>query len=432
MTPSIHFGDRTDDRSAGPARLLTLPTSVEKFVSFRGSLVTNPDLAAGDDIRQQLAVSMLDKGTQQRDRFELASVLEECGASLNLSSDGLYVDFRGQALTEDLPAVLDVLSEMLQEPLFDPAEFEKTKAQTVGELQRDLEDTGSRAMGALSRSLFPEGHPNYREPTEQRIEQVQQTTLEDVRAYHDEHFGANELTLVVVGDLSSTGLDAAGVEAAVETAFEGWSLHDAPAVHETDTADRPSERLTIPMPDKSNVDVRLGHGLPIRRDHDDYLALYVGNYILGGNFAARLMTTVRDEKGLTYHIGSSLSGISTRYTGFFKATVTLSHDRLEEGIDATEDVIRTFVTEGATPDELAEKKETITGSYTVGLAQTKRLAHTLLVNAERGFDVDYLDTYLDRINALTLEDVNEAVATYLQPDALHVAAAGTRPEVVSV
>jgi predicted Zn-dependent peptidase len=182
------------------------------------------------------------------------------------------------------------------------------------------------------------------------------------------------------------------------------------------------------MPDKSNVDVRLGHPVPIRRDHPDYHALYVGNYILGGNFAARLMNTVRDEKGLTYHIGSGLSGVTTRYAGYWQTSVTLSQDALEEGLAATTDVIRRFVEEGATEAELDDKKTTITGSYAVGLATTRRLAQSILTNAERGFDTGYLDRFPEEIRALTLEEVNAAVRTHLRPDELHEALAGVPTE----
>ena len=427
MDTTIQFTERTSDRTVGPVRLLTLPTAVNDFISFRGSFVTSPNLAAGHDVMQQLAVSMLDKGTQKRDRFELASVLENSGATLDLSSDGLYVDFSGQALAPDLPDVLNVLAEMLQQPLFDEAEFEKAKATRIGQLQRSLEDTGTQAATALTRSLFPSDHPNYRAPIDEQIERVKEADLQEVRDFHDAHFGATDLTIAAVGDLAHDD-----VARAVTSAFGDWAPHDAPATHSTEAKDARSERRSIPMPDKSNVDVRLGHALPIRRDHDAYLPLYVGNYILGGNFAARLMTTIRDEKGLTYSVGSSLSGTTTKYTGYFKTQITLSHDNLDTGIAATEEVIRAFVENGATQDELEEKKETIAGSFTTGLATTQRLAFSLLLNAERGFGVEYLDEYLDRVDALTLDDVNDAVRTYLHPDDLHVVAAGTRPEVVSV
>jgi predicted Zn-dependent peptidase len=424
-TPKL--APRIQDRQAGPGRLLTLQTSVDGIVSWRGSFVANPDPAAGDPLRQKLTVSLLDKGTEQRDRFELARVLEECGAKLDLSSDGLFVEVSGRALVDDLPRVMDVMAEMLQTPAFDPEEFEKARAQVAADVQRRMEKTSARASMALSQRLFPEGHPNHNPAPETVLERLQGLTIEDVRDYHDTHFGATEWTLAVVGDL-----DHEEVESVVEETFGGWAPHDVPAAHDTEPAPAELGRSVVPMPDKSNVDVRLGHPLSIRRDHDDYTALYVGSYILGGNFAARLMSVVRDELGLTYSIRSSLSGVTTRYAGSWQTSVTLSHDTLEDGIAATTDVIRDFVEQGATADELDAKKTTITGSYTVGLATTERLAQSILTNAERGFDVSYLDTFPEEIQALTLAEVNAAVRRHFDPEALQEALAGTQPEPVEV
>ncbi|PQJ35784.1 peptidase M16 [Salinibacter sp. 10B] len=427
-TSSPNLASRVQDREAGPGRLLTLQTSVDDIVSWRGSFLAYPNLAAGDDLLQELTVSLLDKGTEQRDRFELARVLEDCGAKLNLSSDGLYIDVSGRALTEDLPRVMDVLAEMLRTPSFQQEEFEKAQAQALADVQRRMEKTSAQASAALTRRLFGRGHPNYSEAPETVMRELQQITLDDVRAYHAAHFGATEWTLAVVGDLEHDA-----VASVVDDTFAGWTPHDTAPSHDTDgVSEADVGRSVVPMPDKSNVDVRMGHAVPIRRDHDDYPALYVGNYILGGDFAARLMATVRDEKGLTYHIGSGLSGVSTRYSGYWQTSVTLSHDALEEGIAATKDVIRQFVEEGATEDELGSKKTTITGSYAVGLATTQRLAQSILTNAERGFDLDYLDRFPEEIEALTLDDVNEAVRTHLRPEAMHEALAGTQPEPVEV
>jgi predicted Zn-dependent peptidase len=423
MSTPTHFAERIDGRQVGLCRVLMLQTPVDNVVSWRGSFITNPDFGAGHDLLQDLTVSLLDKGTEQRDRFELAQVLEDRGAKLNLSSDGLYVDVSGQALAGDLPDVLDVLAEMLRSPQFDATEFEKEKAQSLAQVQRQMEKTGAQASGALARQLFPDTHPNYTTSFEAQIEQLQRLTVDDVRRFHARHVGANEFALVFVGDVNREA-----ILGAVEAAFGDWASHDAPVTYATDPASAAPGRTPVPMPDKSNVDVRMGHALPIRRDHDDYEALYVGNYILGGNFSARLMNQVRDEQGLTYHIGSGLSGVTTRYAGSWQVEVTLSQDTLATGIDATEAVIRQFVEQGATADELEGKKTTITGSYTVGLATTKRLAQSILTNAERGFDMDYLDRFPARIDALTLEEVNAAIRRHVRPDDLHVALAGTLPE----
>lgn len=425
MSRSSSFASRVLDRSVGPCQLLTLPTPVERFVSFKASFITNPNFAAGDDIRQDLAVALLDKGTQSRDRFEIARVLEDRGAKLSISSDGLYIDISGKALTEDVPVVMDVLSEMIREPLFDPAEFEKARASTIADLQRQLEQTGSQASGALSRRLFSENHPNYTPPTETLIEQAQAVSLDDVTSYYGAHVGANEFRMAVVGDLEHDA-----VEEAVQAAFGDWQPHESEAVHDREAEPQSPGRSLVPMADRSNVDVRIGHALDLYRDASDYEALYVANYILGGNFSARLMNEVRDEQGLTYHISSSLSGVSTTHQGSWRTVVTLSSETFEAGVEATIDVIREFVEEGPTQDELETVKTTITGSFIVGLATTGSLAQTLLTNAERDFEVAYIDRFPDVIEGLSLEEVAEATQRYLHPDQLHVGAAGTLPEPV--
>lgn len=422
-----NLASQIHDRAAGPGRLLTLRTSVDGVVSWRGSFIANPDPANGDDLRQKLTVSLLDKGTEQRDRFELARVLEDCGAKLNLSSDGLYVEVSGRALTDDLPQVMGVMAEMLRAPSFDLDEFEKAKAQIAADVRRRMEKTSAQASAALSRRIFPEGHPNYSPPPETVLRRLGTLTIDDVRDYHESHFGSNEWILAVVGDLEHEE-----VASVVDETIGGWSSHTAPAVYETAAAPESAGRSVIPMPDKSNVDVRLGHAVPIRRDHEDYSALYVGNYILGGDFAARLMSTVRGEMGLTYHIGSSLSNVTTRYSGYWQTRITLSREAIDEGIAATREVIERFIEGGATNDELDAKKTTITGSYTVGLATTDHLAQTILTNAERGFEVEYLDHFPDEIRALSLKEVNDSIRRYLQPDAIQEALAGTRPETAEV
>lgn len=418
------LASRVREHHAGSCRVLTLHAPVQDVVTWRASIVTNPDLAAGDDTVQELAVALLDKGTRHRDQFEIARIAEDRGASLDVNGDGLYVDLKGRSLVDDFADMVTLGAEMMREPAFDPEELEKTRAQMIGDLQRDMDQTDSQAAGALSRRLYGSGHPNYSATPESTIAELEALTVDDVRAYHERHFGATEMTFVAVGDV-----DHAAIARAVDDAVGDWAPHDAPATYEVDADPEAPGRVEVPMPDKSNVDVRMGHAVPLRRDDDAYLAAYVANYILGGDFSARLMNEVRDERGLTYHIGSTFRGLTTKYSGYWALDVALSHENLEEGIDVSRAVVRRFVEEGVTEDELEGKKTTLTGSFQVGLDTTRKLANTLLINAERGFDVGYLDRFPDLVNALTLDEVNATIRRVFRPDDLHVALAGTRPEV---
>lgn len=417
------FAERVYEREAGPARLLMLPTPVRRVVSFRGSFYTYPDFAAGDEVLQMLTVRLLDKGTRRRDRFAIAEVLEDRGAKLQFHNDALRVSFSGRALREDVGDVLEAVAEQLREPLFDEGEFEKARRQVAAQLQRSMESTGGQAAAALSRRLYAPAHPNYTPDPQESLEQLQGLTVERVRAYHEAHFGSTGLLLVLTGDL-----DANEVERMVEARFGDWTSPEAPPRFDTAASPQTPGRTSVPMPDKSNADVRMGHALDVRRHDDDYLPLYVANYVLGGNFSARLMTRIRDEMGLTYGISSRLVDVAREHEGHWQVGVTLSRENVERGIEATLEEVRRFAEEGIREDELRDKQTTITGSFKVGLATTGGLAATLLANAERGFDVGHLDRFPGEVEALSLQEINTAIERHLDPDRFHLALAGTAEE----
>lgn len=179
------------------------------------------------------------------------------------------------------------------------------------------------------------------------------------------------------------------------------------------------------MPDKFNLDVKMGHQLNLRRQDKDFTALHVGNFILGGNFSSRLMDIIRDEMGLTYGVHASLPGVSKHYNGHWQISITLSQDKLEEGITATRNLVTDFVERGVTEEEVTEKKTTITGSYKVQMGTTHGLAGMILRSLERGFERNRLDTFPTEVDALSVEDVNRVLQMYLHPASLHLASAGT-------
>lgn len=414
------FAQRVIEITVGPGRLYVLPMPVEQFVTLRGSFRSWPDFEAGEPLLQQLACAMLDRGTRRRDRFELARLLEDRGAYLSFTSKGSRIEFSGRMLRRHLPDVLPLLAEQLREPRFDPSEFEKARLQVQAQLQQQLEQTSTRARIALSQRLYPPAHPNYHRDPAAELARLARLTLEDVQAYHATHFGANELFLVLVGNVQPEA-----AEPLVRETFADWSPHSSPPRFVGEAASQPPGRVQIHMPDRQNLDVLLGHALALRRQHPDYIPLYVGTYILGGNFSARLMATVRDEQGLTYGIHAALEGISTEHDGHFEIEVALSQDRQEEGLAATLAQVRRFVAEGVTEAELAEKKNTLSGLFQTGLSTTAGLATALLVNIERGFGPGYLDRYPEEIRSVTRQQVNEAVQRHLNPEALHIVMAGS-------
>ncbi len=414
------FVERISERRIGPCRLISLRTPIRDVVTWCGSFASAPDLGRREALLlQHLVVSMLDKGAGALDQFAIAEILETRGAELAFASDTLRIDFAGRALKKDAPQALGLAALQLREPLFPEEELPKAKDRIAASVKRSMESTAAQASRALRQQLYDAAHPNHAQAFEAQLAQLQDFSIDDVRTYHATHFGANAFTLVAVGDMDEDALGKV-----VDECFGSWPTHGATPRFAATAEQRIPGVSVVTLPDKENVDVRLGHTLSIRRNADEYLPVFLANFVLGGNFSARLMQTIRDEMGLTYGIGSSLAGVSSEYEGHWQVGVTLSKEHVQRGIDETAKQLRRFVADGITSEELEEKKTTVTGAFKVGLSTTFGLAKTLLAHIEQGFPLRYLDEFPEKIERITVDEANSAIAQAFVPDALHSALAG--------
>lgn len=403
--------------------LHAVPMPVSDVVTWRGSFRVGPNLATGEELLQELTVSLLEKGTSRRDRFEISEFLDDRGAHLDFQSDGLRVAVSGRALRRYASDVIGLMAELLFDPVFDEQEFQKARAQLSGSLRRALDSTARQASVALAQGLYLPSHPNYTFGVDDELSRLESFTVEEVRAYHRAQFGNDALSLVFSGDV-----DMELVQPAIEKAFDGW----APGGEEHEqTYQTPLSRpgyAPILMEDRRNLDVRLGHTVPLRRQDPDFIPLYVATFCLGGNFSARLMTRVRDEKGLTYGIGAALVGVEREHDGHWQVAVTLSDEKLELGLEATREEVEQFVQTGVAQKELEEKQGALVGSYSVSLATTGGMASAVLSSLERGLGLDYVDRFPKEVRDLSIDRVNESAKKYIEPDRLFTAVAGTLPQ----
>ena len=420
--PTLPLATRTVCLGAGPADLLVLPTATRDVVSFRGSFLTGPDLAASDDVALGVVADVLDKGTRYRDRHAFADELDGRGARLSFYTDGLRIGFAGRALRDDLADVLALAGEALREPLLDADEVRKAVDRSVAGVRRSRESTAQQAGGALARRLVGPDHPNYVYTTEDEESRIAAVTPERAVEAWQRHVGADGFLLSVVGDA-----DPAAVAATVADVFGGWAAHGRAARFAPTAVPAPPGRTDVPIADRTSLDVRLGHPVALRRDSADFLAAYAAVFALGGNFSSRLMQTIRDEQGLTYGIGAAIGGVAVEHDAVFGVSVTLSSDSLERGVEAVRREVERFVSEGVSADALAQVQTTLAGLHVVALATTGGLAARLLVNAERGFGVAYLDEYPDLVRSLTPDGVTAALRAHVRPAEFHTAIAGTFP-----
>ncbi|HUR57179.1 MAG TPA: pitrilysin family protein, partial [Opitutaceae bacterium] len=411
-------------RTIAGVDVVTLKTSMKDVVTIRGVLaagdVFNP---AENSAIADLAAGMIDKGTVQHDKFAVAEMLEQAGATLSFGTGTHTLNFSGKCLRKDLPLVLGLLAEQLRTPRFDADEFAKLKKQVVGRFKRQLEDTDFRAENAFQRVIYPAGHPN-RPPAEDKyLADVESATLEQVKAFHAAHYGPASARIVAVGDV-----DDGAIDARLQETFAQWrggrAIPSAPKVPRL-AAPR-SEKVN--MPGKTSVSFVVGQPSGLRYADPEYQALNMATSVLGsGFFSARLLDIIRNREGLTYGIGASLSA-DTYNDGAWTIEATFAPDLLEKGRASVLRELRRFHDEGLTPAELETFKVTLTGSYKVALSTTGGLASTLLNTLQRGYGPEWVDEFPRRLQALSLDQVNAAIKTYVDPAKMVTVTAGTHPD----
>jgi len=412
---------RARRRTVAGLDVISLPTSLQNVVVLRGVIAAgdayNPP---GNSAIADLTAALLDKGTVARDQFALAEVLEQRGATIAFSSGTHTLNVSAKCLRPDLPLVVSLLAEQLRTPRFDPAELAKVKQQLAGAYHQRMDDTDARAAAAFGRAAFPAGHPNSPPPDEKYLADLTAATLDQVKAFHAANYGPAAAHFIAAGEVDDPVLDQA-----LRTGFAGWTGGRAlPAAPKT-AAPSAGRTETIVMPGKANVSFVLGQPSGLRYGEDDYLALNLGTAVLGsGFFSARLLDIVRTREGLTYGITANLGG-DTYTEGFWTIQAGFAPDLLEKGTESVRRELHRFRSEGVTAEELATFKVTLAGSYKVTLSTTEELAGAVLGAVERGYGPEWVDDYLDRLQAVSLDAVNAAIRKHVQPDRMILVRAGT-------
>jgi zinc protease len=408
-------------RAAG-IDVVTYRTGVHDVVDIVGYLPAGDALAgSGNPAVPTLLGMMLDRGTRTQDQFAIARQLEDVGAEISFSVGVQSLQFQAKCLTKDLPLVLSILAAELRTPALQPADFAKAKQQLTGMIENQRRSTDARAREALHRALFPVGHPNRPATLEELLAGTRSATLKDLQAFHAKFYGPDHMTLVLVGDVTQ---DVATAEVARD--FAGWSggqdfLRTAPGEYPP-----AGTTVTVPLPEKTSVSVLLGEATGMRYRDPDSLALRVGTVIAGRGFTGRLMGNVRDRQGLTYDIGASVSDDSL-VDGLWSVEASFNPKLLERGLAATRDTLQTWWQDGVTEQELADTKQSLIGSYYVGLATNQGLATSIVTTLQRGFDLDWLDGYPQRVRAVTRDQVNAAIRKHVDLTKLTLVEAGTLP-----
>ena len=364
------------------------------------------------------ASSALMRGTEKHSFDGLYNELEAVGASLGFDSGVHTTGFHGRALVEDLPLLLDLLSETLRQPTFPEVEVEKLRHQLLTGLAIRAQDTSDMADLTFDEILF-QGHP-YARPEDGFPETIQSITRQDLADYHRRGFGPRGMVIVMVGAAEpKKAMDAIG---RVLGDWKNPDQVDPPLMPELKRLEE-TVRRHVTIDGKSQADLIIGTNGP-RRTDADYMAASLGNSILGQfGMMGRIGDSVRKKSGLAYYAYSGLSaGIGP---GSWSVNAGVSPANVKKAGDLIVKELKRFVKGGVTKEELLDSQASFIGRLPLSLESNGGVAGAL-INIERySLGLDYYRRYPDLVKSVTRSEVLEVAQKYIDPDRLVVSVAGS-------
>ena len=364
-----------------------------------------------------LTASMLDEGTTTRSALEIADAVAWLGA--DLGSFGGFDESRVMlhVPTAQLDSALALFADVTIRPSFPPADFDRLKQERLTALLQ-LKDRGPAIADiAYANIVFGREHP-YGRPMPGTEQSVGRITRGDVLRFHRAFYRPNNATLIVVGDVQTDD-----IVRRVERAFGGWERATVPATRFP--AARPAASTTVYLIDKPGAaqsSFRIG-GVGAARSTDDYFALLVMNTILGGSFTSRLNQNLREEKGYTYGAGSSFA--LRREPGPFTARAEIVSAKTDSALLEFIGELRGIL-DTVPQDELSKAKRYLQLQLPGDFETTRDIAGQLSPLVLHGLPLDYYDSYVQRIDAVTQEDVRRVADRYIDPSRLAVVIVGDR------
>jgi zinc protease len=401
-------------------KLLLLQDSSAATVNLSGHI----DAGTAFDRAEKAGIALLTadnlmNGTASQNALAIAQSLEDRGSSLGFNVNREGVNIQGNALAQVLPQLVSTLADVLQNASFPGDQLELTRQREITSLKSQLDNPQVLARRTFQQAIYPANHPFHAFPTEASLKQI---TQDDVTQFYNTHYRPDTTLIALVGDF-----DKVAVRTMFETALGKWqATGDRPQLNISQISlPASTTRLNSVMPGKAEAVTMLGYGGISRQDPRFYAAL-VMNQILGGDtLASRLGTEVRDRQGLTYGIYSYFqSGI---YPGPFLVLMQTSPEDANQAIDSTVALLRQFQ-QGITAAELETAKRSITSSYPVDLSDPSSLVAEISSNATYGLSRDEIQKFPQRIEAVTIAQVQRAIQELIHPDRLVIVTAGAMEE----
>jgi predicted Zn-dependent peptidase len=356
-------------------------------------------------------------GTTTRSVEKINEELEYMAASVETAIGREEGTASLSTMKKDLDKALEIFADVLRNPNFPEDKIKKRKEEVLEGMRRENDSPGGIVFREF-RKLIYEPHP-YGRKVEGYPDTLGRITREDMVEFHKRYFHPNNVLMGVAGDF-----DTQEMLEKLEKLFKDWPRAEVsfPAVPNVKEGFNKSINYIYKDIDQSNV--VLGH-LAIERTNPDYFPAMLMNFILGGgSFASRIPGKVRSDEGLAYSVYSAFH--TPRDKGFFFVSCQTKSESTSRAISLTLEEIRKIKEKPVEEDELATAKDTFTNQFVFLFTSSSAIASHMVNIEYQGLPLDYLDTYVAKVNAVTREDILRVARKYLQPDNVTLLVVGNK------
>ncbi|MEM6516853.1 MAG: pitrilysin family protein [Bacteroidota bacterium] len=367
---------------------------------------------------ESITAGMMGNGTSTIPKEEFNERVDFLGARLNFGSSSAFAS----GLSKYSEEILNLLADAAINPLLTEEEFEKVKAQSLDGLKgqaKDVSAVASRVSAALS---YGKNHPYGEFATEETVNNI---TFNDVISYNESAYNPDNAYLVVVGDI-----DYETIKKQIEESFGEWKK--SIAVDYSVRKAKPNERYQqinfIDMPNAVQSEITVTNNVDLEMKDPDYHAVLITNKIFGGGFNSYLNMNLREKHGYTYGARSYVG--SDEYASRFTAGAAVRNEVTDSAVVQTLEELKRIKTEPVEQDLLKNAKAKYVGDFVLALESPQTIAQYALNIKLNDLPEDFYSTYLEKINAVTTDDVQKMANKYFKTDEARIVVVGKGSEVI--
>lgn len=414
----IEIGKSNQFTLANGLKVIVVENHKLPQISYQLTIDRDPILEKEKAGLADLAGGLLESGTTTMTKAEIDEAVDYIGAGLSSNATGGFAS----SLTKHTDKVLKLFSEVILTPSFPEAEFEKIKTQTLSGIQTQKDDPNAISDNVSSALVYGKNHPYGEIVNESTISSL---TLDDCKQYYNTYFKPGNAYLVIVGDITPEQ-----AKTKAEKYFGKWAEGKTPAY--TYTTPSGVDKTSVAFVDKAGAVqsvINVTYAVDLKPGTEDVIPARVMNTILGSGFSGRLFKNLREDKAYTYGAYSSLD--ADELVGIFSAGASVRNGVTDSAITQFMIELEKLRNEPVSKEELTLAKSFIAGTFARSLESPQTVAGFALNTDMYKLPADYYETYLQRLEAVTIEDVSRVAKKYITPSKARIVVVGNKDEVMS-